>query len=175
MIKKLAKATLHTVSGNRKFYYKELEKVAAKSKNKTVLELGSGIKINGKETYSANHLFNNCKEFIQTDVNKDFGHKFLDVTKMKDKEAYDIILCLNVLEHVYEFQKAADNMHHALRPKGTLCVGVPFVFPMHDEPHDYWRFTEHSLRMILDKFSKVEVKPQRSRLFPTGYFVVAKK
>jgi SAM-dependent methyltransferase len=175
MIKKLAKATIHTISGNRKFYYRELEKVAVKSNNKIVLELGSGIKVKGKEAYSAKHIFSKCKEFIQTDVNKEFGHKYLDVTKMKDKEAYDVILCLNVLEHVYDFQKAVDNMHRALKPKGKVCIGVPFTFPLHDEPGDYWRFTEHSLRKILNNYSKVEVKPQRSRVFPTGYFVLAQK
>jgi len=173
MIQKLAKTAIHTISGNRKFYYKELEKVAAKSKGKVVLEIGSGIKVGSKYSYSAQHLFPNVKEFICTDINPVFGHKVLDITTMRTKNTHDIILCLNVLEHVYEFQKAVDNMHRSLKPKGRLCIAVPFTFPLHDEPADYWRFTEHALRKILADFSKVEIKPQRSRKFPTGYFVLA--
>jgi SAM-dependent methyltransferase len=175
MIQTLAKTAIHTVSGNRKFYYKELANVAINNRGKTVLELGSGKQVSGRYTYSARHLFPTAKEFICTDINPDFGHQVLDVTTMKTKNKYDIILCLNVLEHVYEFQKAVNNMHRALKTKGILCVALPFTFPLHDEPGDYWRFTEHALRKMLSSFSKVEIKPQRSRKLPTGYFVIARK
>lgn len=175
MIQKIAKATIHTISGNRKAYYKGLEEIAANSEGKVVLEIGSGKQIKGKNSYSAVHLFPDAEEFIMTDINPDFGHKVLDITKMKDKEKYDIILCLNVLEHVFEFQKAVDNMHKSLKMGGTLCIAVPFAFPLHDEPTDYWRYTEHSLRKILSDFKNLTIKHQRSRRFPTGYFVTAIK
>lgn len=175
MLDKVAKATLHTLSGNRKVYYKKVEAIAQKSKNKVVLEIGSGIAVKGKYTYSTEHLFTKCKEFVKTDINPDFGHKVLDITKMKTKNKYDVILCLNVLEHVYDFQLAVDNLRASLTKNGQLVVAVPFAFPLHDEPGDYWRFTEHSLRRILKDFSKVEIHHQRSRRWPTGYFVIAKK
>lgn len=175
MIQKVAKFAFHTASGNRKAYYKKLEEIAKNSKGKTILEIGSGIKVNGKYSYSAQHLFGDSKEFICTDINPAFGHRVLDITKMKDKEKYDVILCLNVLEHVYEFQKAVDNLHRSLKKNGILCIAVPFVFPLHDEPIDFWRFTEHSLRNILSEFKTVQIHHQRSRKLPTGYFVKAIK
>lgn len=136
-----------------------------------MLEIGSGIRVNGRYSYSAQHLFTDVKEFICTDINPTFGHRVLDITKMRDKEKYDIILCLNVLEHVYEFQIAVNNLHRSLKKNGILCIAVPFAFPLHDEPTDFWRYTEHSLARILSDFKKVEIHPQRSRKFPTGYFV----
>jgi len=175
MIDKLAKSTLHALSGNRKMYYSKVQGIAAGAFGKTVLEIGSGKQVNGKYSYSAQHLFTDAKQFIQTDINPEFGHKVLDITKMKDKSKYDIILCLNVLEHVYDFQTAVDNLHRALKKDGTLVVAVPFAFPLHDEPGDYWRFTEHSLQKILGNFSSTNLTHQRARRWPTGYFVAATK
>lgn len=175
MISKTAKVVLHTLSGNRKMYYKRVGDIARNSEGKTVLEIGSGKAVNGKYTYSTHHLFDSAKKFIMTDVNPDFGHKTLDITKMNDKSKYDTIICLNVLEHVYDFQTAVDNLHRSLKKGGQLVVAVPFAFPLHDEPGDYWRFTEHALRKILGDFSTVELQHQRSRKWPTGYFVVATK
>jgi 2-polyprenyl-3-methyl-5-hydroxy-6-metoxy-1,4-benzoquinol methylase len=94
---------------------------------------------------------------------------------MDYNKRFDMILCLNVLEHVFEHQKAVDNMHRALKKGGKLVVAVPFCFPLHDEPGDYWRYTEHALRKILSNFSKVELKHQRARILPTGYFAIAEK
>lgn len=172
---KVAKSVLHALNGNRKMYYAKLQEIAADAKGKTVLEIGSGKMENGKYGYSAEHLFQDAKEFIKTDINPEFGHTVLDITTMTTKSKYDIILCLNVLEHVYDFQVAVDNLHRSLKKGGLLIVAVPFAFPLHDEPGDYWRFTEHALRKILGNFSDIELTHQRLRRWPTGYFVIAKK
>ena len=175
MIQNIARKTLHRLSGNRDMYYAKVKQVADKSADKTVLEIGSGKAVNGKYSYSTVHLFSSAKKFIMTDVNPEFGHKILDITTMKEASKYDVIVCLNVLEHVYEFQVAVDNLRKSLKKDGQLLVAVPFTFPLHDEPGDYWRFTEHALRKIFADFSSVEITPQRSRRWPTGYFVSARK
>jgi SAM-dependent methyltransferase len=175
VIDKVAKSVLHQLNGNRKMYYDKVQEIAADAKDKVVLEIGSGKLVNGKYDYSAEHLFPSAKEFIKTDINPDFGHQVLDITQMNAKSRYDIVLCLNVLEHVYDFQTAVDNLHKSLKKNGKLVVAVPFAFPLHDEPGDYWRFTEHSLQKILGNFSDVTITPQRLRRWPTGYLALAKK
>jgi SAM-dependent methyltransferase len=175
MIKKILKSLVHAATGNRKFYYNEVAKLATSVRSPRVLELGSGVKVGESYSYSTKHLFRDYKEFLQTDVNPDFGHKIVDATTMNYKDRFDVILCLNVLEHIFEHQKAVDNMHRALKKGGKLVVAVPFCFPLHDEPGDYWRYTEHALRKILKDFSHVELKHQRARLLPSGYFAIAEK
>jgi SAM-dependent methyltransferase len=175
VLQKILKKALNTASGNRKAHYKNVAKIAQHAKGKTVLEIGSGKAVDGKYSYSTEHLFVGCKEFIKTDINPNFGHMVLDITKMKQKNSYDIILCLNVLEHVYDFQLAVNNMEKALKKDGILVIAVPFTFPLHDEPIDFWRFTEHSLRKILSNFQNVDITPYRSRRWPTAYFVTAVK
>ncbi len=156
-------------------YYQELEKLAETSTGLSVLEIGSGKQVDGAYPYSAAHLFTRASEFVMTDINADFGHRVVDVTTMDEPNRYDMILCLNVLEHVYDFHRAVANLRSSLKEGGVLVVAVPFTFPLHDEPIDYWRFTEHALRRILSDFSEVTVKHQRARRWPTGYFVTARK
>ncbi|QDS91042.1 hypothetical protein EC9_52610 [Rosistilla ulvae] len=36
-------------------------------------------------------------------------------------------------------------------------MSVPFVFELHDAPHDYWRFTEFGLRHLLSDFHNVQI------------------
>lgn len=144
-------------------------------KNKRILEVGSGKCINGLYQYSAKQFFDISNEFIQSDINPEFGHKILDVTKMRYKEEFDIILCMNVLEHVFDFHNAVKNIYMALKPDGVALIFVPVFYPLHDEPMNYWRFTEHSLRKLLEKFKDVEIRYSGLRRYPFAYFIKAIK
>jgi len=175
MMKRVAFAFLHGLFGNRKANYKDLLSLANRSKGKVVLELGSGKMVDGAYPYSAAPLFAEAKEFIMTDVNPTFGHRVLDATTMGDRDKYEVILCLSVLEHIYDYQKAIDNLHAALREGGQCVIFAPFGYPLHDEPGDYWRFTEHALRRMLSDFKELQITPRKHRKFPTGYFVIARK
>jgi SAM-dependent methyltransferase len=172
---KIARVAVHAITNLRPYVYKHVEELADGVRGKKILELGSGKQVNGKYYYSAKHLFDESNDFLQSDVNKEFGHPIIDVTKMKYKNEFDIILCLNVLEHVFEFQKAIKNMHDALKPKGTLVVAVPMFYPLHDEPGDYWRFTEHALRKLFSDFKDVKLSHRGKREYPFAYYLEAKK
>ena len=67
---------------------------------------------------------------------------------MDYKNEFDSIICMCVLEHIYDFHKAIKNMYKALKPNGNVIISIPLLYPLHDEPHDYWRFTEHSIRKL---------------------------
>lgn len=174
-IKRMGKPIVHAVTGTRKFYYDKLSEVGASATGKRVLEIGSGRQDTGENSYSALHLFTDTAEFRQTDKNGDFGHEALDITTMDIESEYDIILCLNVLEHVFDTATAVANLRRALVPGGMLYVAVPFMFPLHDEPHDYWRFTEHALRQTMAEFALVDVSHKGLRSLPFGLFVSAQR
>lgn len=173
--KSIARKVVHLFVNPRGYYYKRVSAFAKNQKNKKILELGSGPLVKGKYFYSTKHLFESSNKFMQSDIIKDFGHPIIDITKVSYKNEFDIILCLNVLEHVYEYQKAIENMYRALKVGGKLIVVVPAFYPLHDEPHDYWRFTEHSLRKLFSGFSKVEITHKGKREFPQGYYLEIKK
>ena len=54
-----------------------------------------------------------------------------------------------------------------------VIAAVPHIYPYHDEPIDFWRFTEHSLRMLFRDFSSVEIRHKGIRRFPKALLVVA--
>ncbi len=74
--------------------------------------------------------------------------------------AFDVVLCTEVLEHLPEPQRALDEMFRVLRPGGTLLLTTRFLFPIHDAPHDYFRFTKYGLRHLLRKFEIVELQEE---------------
>jgi len=64
----------------------------------------------------------------------------------------EVVLCTEMLEHVPEPQRAIDEMWRVLKPGGTLLLTTRFLFPIHDAPHDYFRFTKYGLRHLLRRF-----------------------
>lgn len=176
MIKKIQRLVVHAVADSRKFYYSRVEEFAKRKKKLEILELGSGPLVKGDYYYSAKSLFHESNKFLQSDIDPEFGHKIVDATTMKYRSKFDVILCLNVLEHIYDYQTAVDNMTKALKKGGTLIIALPMFYPLHDEPHDYWRFTEHNLRRMLgEKFTIKKLDHTGRREFAFGYYVEAKK
>jgi SAM-dependent methyltransferase len=73
---------------------------------------------------------------------------------------FDVVLCTEVLEHLPEPQTALDEMFRVLRPSGTLLLTTRFLFPIHDAPHDYFRFTKYGLRYLLRRFEILELQEE---------------
>jgi SAM-dependent methyltransferase len=65
--------------------------------------------------------------------------------------AYDSIVCTQVLGDVYELKKAWSELYRVLRPGGSLLVTENLFDVIHDEPYDFWRFTEYSLRKLAEE------------------------
>lgn len=59
---------------------------------------------------------------------------------------FGLILCTEVLEHVAGWDAALCNMRSLLAPGGRAILTCPHVFPLHEEPYDFWRPTTHALR-----------------------------
>lgn len=71
--------------------------------------------------------------------------------------AFEVVLCTEMLEHLPEPQRGLDEIYRVLAPGGTLVLTTRFLFPVHDAPHDYFRFTKFGLRYLLRRFEHVEV------------------
>lgn len=73
----------------------------------------------------------------------------------------DTVVSISVLEHVREPGGMLAEACRILKPGGYLILHVPFMWHVHEEPHDYYRFTAHGLRYLVDKagFSAVTIEP----------------
>jgi SAM-dependent methyltransferase len=74
---------------------------------------------------------------------------------------YDGIVCLSVLEHVYDPFAAIAEIRHLLKPGGYLLLQLPFLFRYH-APHDLgftdnYRFSRDGIAWLLRDFSEVSL------------------
>ena len=60
--------------------------------------------------------------------------------------SFDTIILSDVLEHLFDYQLIWSEIARLLRPSGHVVVGVPFLYWLHEEPHDHFRPTEFALR-----------------------------
>jgi SAM-dependent methyltransferase len=92
--------------------------------------------------------------------------------------SFDFIVCTEVLEHTLQPFSAVVELRRLLRPGGFLFLTVPFNFRIHGPLPDCWRFTEHGLRVLFDKWELVELArfetPNRF-LMPVHYTLIARK
>lgn len=67
-------------------------------------------------------------------------------------DAFDNILCTELLEHTHSPHVVVDEMHRVLKPGGKLILTTRFIYPLHGAPHDYFRFTKYGLQYLFRKW-----------------------
>ena len=59
--------------------------------------------------------------------------------------SFDTLIVSDVLEHLPEPAVLWGEMARLLAPGGHAFVNVPFLYSLHEEPHDYYRYTSFAL------------------------------
>ena len=62
------------------------------------------------------------------------------------RESYSLVLCTEVMEHVARWDRAFVNLASLLTRGGRVIVTSPFVYPLHEEPYDFWRPTPYAMQ-----------------------------
>ena len=81
-----------------------------------------------------------------------------------EPDYFDTVLCLEVLEHLYDPQRAIDRIFDVLKPGGVCLLSTRFLYRYHPDPEDHYRFTWDSLRRLFRRFRHVEVFHHGNRL-----------
>lgn len=135
----------------KKITRKNLEKFLEKyATTERVLDLGAGG--------SSYHRFFPNRVMVDIDPERrpDVVADAKDLP-FKDSE-FSFVLCTEMLEHVEDPFKVEKEIYRVLKPGGTLVLTTRFVYPLHDIPHDYWRFTKYGLLKIFKDWELVEIK-----------------
>ena len=78
----------------------------------------------------------------EVDLNKDFPF---------EDQSFDTIILSDVIEHIAEPNALFSEIYRILRPGGHIIIGVPFMYWIHEEPHDHFRYTRFALKRMGQK------------------------
>jgi len=141
------------------FLIRDIKEAISKYAHGNFLDLGCGNK--PYETlYKPKTVSQIGCDVIQSDRNR--VDVLCPVTDLKfENEQFDTILCTQVLEHVFEHDRMMSEIFRVLKPGGHIILTVPFVWELHEEPYDFFRYTKHALNEIFEKsgFEVVYIKP----------------
>ena len=104
-------------------------------KKKDVLDIGCGgglisellAKKNGNVTGIDENIYNikQAREHAKMgSIKINYKNQSLDTFYKKNKKKYDLILCLEVLEHVNDVKKTLDKISELMKPGGTLILST---------------------------------------------------
>ena len=120
-----------------------------------VLEIGS-LQVQGEAVGDLRSLFPG-KPYVGCDMTDGPG-----VDRVERLEALSFgdgwagtVLCLNVLEHAWDFRRGAEEILRVTAPGGLALVTTVFEFHVHAYPEDYWRFTPRAMERLFEGFPSV--------------------
>jgi len=141
----------------RRELYREMARFAPQMHGK-LLDVGCGTK-------PYEELFLNSTEYIGLEfdsptnrVAKRADHFYDGNTFPFQGEAFDGVICNQVLEHVFNPEQFLQEISRIIKSGGYLLITVPFVWDEHEQPWDYARYSSYGLRNLLERcgFSVIE-------------------
>ncbi|SCY89878.1 class I SAM-dependent methyltransferase [Desulfoluna spongiiphila] len=77
-----------------------------------------------------------------------------------DNSSFDNAICTAVLEHLEEPEQALRECHRVLKPGGHAIYSVPFIWHLHEEPRDFYRYSKYGLKYLFKKagFELIQIK-----------------
>ena len=129
----------------------ELAKLHPGSK---VLCIGAGGKLGGMVRDTPNITV------VSVDIDPDKKPDFvMDAASLGFLDGeFDAVFMIEVLEHVSEPQAAVAEIHRVLREGGVFVSSTPFIFGIHEEPYDFFRFTKYGLLHLFRAFSEINLR-----------------
>ncbi|MDC0617409.1 methyltransferase domain-containing protein [Candidatus Pelagibacter ubique] len=127
---------------------------------KSMREQYDNINCAEKKTLDIN-LFENYPDF-QLDLSEE-----IDIERTELNEKFDVIICLAVLEHVYNPFIAIKNLKQMLKKGGVIYGYVPFLYHYHAPEdlyfQDYYRYSKDGLAYLFREFDNLKLYPLRGR------------
>jgi SAM-dependent methyltransferase len=112
-------------------------------------------------TKSGNHMrfASPHNEYVLSNISNEEGCIYLDAMEMSFPDnSIDNFVSAVSLEHMPDPWKAINEMHRTLKPGGKLLLVVPFMFPYHAAPSDFFRFSDKGLAVLLRNFNVTHIE-----------------
>ncbi len=79
----------------------------------------------------------------------DYECNLAETLPFKDRE-FDTIILSDVLEHIPQPDCLWREMARILASRGKIIMNVPFFYCLHEQPHDYYRYTRFALQRFVE-------------------------
>jgi SAM-dependent methyltransferase len=84
-------------------------------------------------------------------------------------ESVDGVIMLHVLEHLEAADAALDEVARIMRPGALGVIEVPFIYPIHDAPRDFRRWTQYGLPVVIrERGLRIDAANARGRAIETA-------
>lgn len=139
-----------------------------------VLEVGA-LDVNGSTRRDVSSL--SPKRYIGVDIEKGPGVDEVcaaeTLVERFGEGAFDVVLSMEMLEHVRDWRIVISNLKRVLKPGGMLAITTRAKgFYYHGYPHDFWRYDVEDMRNIFSDFEIDYLEPDPSQ---PGVFLKARK
>lgn len=132
-----------------------------------LLDFGSGSK-------PYQHLFTKTSSYVGLDIEVS-GHSnsnkkadvYYDGRTIPFPDAqFDSVFSSEVFEHVFNIEEILPEINRVLKPGGTMLITCPFVWPEHEVPFDYARYSSYGIKALLERHGFRVV-----RQYKTGHYI----
>ncbi|MFY4743993.1 methyltransferase domain-containing protein [Aliarcobacter butzleri] len=137
----------------------------------TLVDLGCG------EASHKNYFLQYVNKYIGVDWTKTLHNSKADIISDLNKKIEieddfaDTIISLSVMEHLCEPQIFLNESYRILKKDGTIILGVPWMWRIHEAPHDYFRYTPYGLKYMFEKAGYKDIHIQPTTGFFTMWFL----
>lgn len=143
-----------------KIHDRELEIFARSYLRGHLIDIGCGVKPYKKllEAFVSEHVGVDHEGTLHNKSNVDLWGTAYDIPC--DDEHFDSALCTAVLEHLEEPESALRECFRVLKPAGYAIYSIPFIWHLHEEPRDFYRYSKFGIKYLFEKagFDIVEIK-----------------
>ncbi|KKU79001.1 MAG: hypothetical protein UY04_C0020G0017 [Parcubacteria group bacterium GW2011_GWA2_47_7] len=141
----------------RRLLIKFIERETRGRHYSTVVDVGCGT--------TPHRKYFDCKKYIGVDIVDHGGVPNLVISDVNNgiqvpDKAADMVLCSELLEHTKRPEFVIAELHRITKGGGTVLFTAPMVWPIHEEPNDYYRFTNFGLEYLFTEagFSSVRIE-----------------
>ena len=141
----------HPYAINRTGLKQSIKELADLTKPGPTIDIGCGI-MPYRSLFKQHDPYEGIEiETRHKDRNKLATHFYDGNTLPLADNSYSSVLCFQVLEHCLNPELMLQECHRVLKKGGTLLLTMPLIWPEHEQPWDFQRFTSYGIARHLEK------------------------
>jgi SAM-dependent methyltransferase len=82
-------------------------------------------------------------------------------------DSFNTVLLIQVLEHTPDPERLLSEVFRVLKNDGIIIATIPFVYSLHCEPYDFFRFTNHGIKALFEKKFEIISLTNKTYFFST--------